>query len=136
MQSTCKFPSRVTVRAQHQFAEGLAVRLCFEMKEKNNYYYTVFLGPDGCAEITGDQLLLTFNEDRVMFMSDYIDLLSGFTGRITAKALSISELRDAIKASESFSHVCSFPIGYSKNLTAALARGQDTIEIPLDMEID
>lgn len=125
MQSTCKFPSRVTVRVRRQPAEGLAVSLSFEMKEKNSFTYTAFLGSDGIAEISGDELLQTFHEDKAMFMSDYVDPLSGFTGRITAKVLSTAELLEAVKAFEVFRRVCSFPIGYEEHLRAALVRGQD-----------
>ncbi len=134
MQATCKFPSRVVVRVEHQSVEGLAVSLCFEMKQRNNFTYTVFLGPDGSAEISGGELLRTFNEDRAMFIADYVDPLAGFTGRVTASVLSTSELSKATKAFEIFRDKCRFPPGYAEHLRAALARGQDPSEFQVEVQ--
>lgn len=135
MQSTCEFPRHVAVRVEHQSVDGLAVSLCFEMKEKNNFTYTVFLGPSGSVEISGGELLRTFNEDRSMFITDYVDPRVGFTGRITARVLNTSELHSAIKAFEVFRGKCSFPVGYLENLRAALARGQNPSEFEVEVEV-
>jgi len=120
-----KFPESVRVRVDQQRAEGLAVRLCFEMKNKNNFTYTVFLDPYGTAMISSDELLKNFNEDRKMFLSDYTDPMTNFTGKITANVMNEADLNNAMKAFCVFKNKCSFPAGYMEHLKVALSRSKD-----------
>jgi hypothetical protein len=133
MHSTSIFPSRVSVSANDARAEGLAINLRFEMHSKNSFDYTVFLNHEGRATVSAEELLRTFDEDRSMFIMDYDDPRLGFTGRITAKVLSTSELHSAVDALETFRGKCSFPVGYEGNLRAALARGQNPDEYQIEV---
>lgn len=136
MEPTCKFPRRVVVRVREPSAEGLAVSLCFHMKRKNHYWYTVFLDHNGCAEISGEELLRSFFEDSSFFLMDYVDARAAFTGRVSAKVKSTSELEGAVKVFEDFRKYYPYAPGYEKGLRAAAARGQDPNAYYVELEVE
>jgi hypothetical protein len=123
--STFAFPKRVCVRVLPKPVNGLAVGVYFEMQKKNSFGYVVFLDGNGFTEISGDELLKTFDATRFLFLMDYVDPRNNFTGKITAKVLSNSDLRRAITAFETFRGRVGFPADYEKNLAKAVERGQD-----------
>jgi hypothetical protein len=136
MQSTSSFPSNVAVRVRPAGQDGLAVSVCFESQRKNHFYYPLFVNRDGFAEVSGDELLRTFDETRSMFMMDYDDPRLVFTGRITAVVLSNTDLERALDALDLFRGKCSFPTGYEENLRAAMARGQNPEGYRVDVQTE
>ena len=136
MQPTCKFPDRVTVRANSLAAEGLAVRLAFGMTQKNPFNYLLFLGPGGFSSVSGEELLRDFREEWSFAIMDYIDPQAGFTGQVTANVVSNAELQGALEAFERFRRHFSFPAGYEKNLRAAVVRRQDPEKFSIELEVE
>jgi hypothetical protein len=104
------------------------------MKRKNSFHYTVFVNASGTVEVSGSELLNTFEEDRAVFLMDYADPRTGFTGRISAKVLGAVELERAVQALEMFRGKVSFPSGYEVNLRAAAARGQSPDDYAVEVE--
>jgi hypothetical protein len=135
MESTLTFPRKVAVRVRPA-REGLAINLCFEASKKNNFHYTLFVDRDGCAEVSGAELLRTFDEDRSMFIMDYEDPRLTFTGRVTANVLNTSELHRSLGAFEIYRGKCEFPEGYEDKLRLAAARGQDPNQFRVDVIVD
>ena len=121
------FPRRIIVRVNDP-REGLAVSLRFGMARKNDYFYTALLGPEGLAEVSGEELLRHFDQTFAFFIMDYLNPRGAFTGRVTASVPSTRELRDGIKGFEMYRDYFSFPEGYEKNLKKAAARGQNPEE--------
>jgi hypothetical protein len=136
MQPTCPFPNRVVARVNHPFAEGLAVSVCFGMRNKNNFGYTLFLGPGGIAEVSKKVLLRAFHARTSIFIMDNVDPEAGFNGRITARVLNTEDSQGAVKASKLYSKYCAFPEGYENNLRAALARGQTPDDYHVELELE
>jgi hypothetical protein len=106
------------------------------MLRKNPYDDLVFLGPDGLADISGEELLQDFYQEWELAMMDFIDPLTGFTGRVTAKVLSTEDLERTVKAYEMFRKCCKYPEGYEKNLRAALTRGRNPEEYQVELELE
>jgi hypothetical protein len=132
-----ELPRRVIVRVDHPHAEGMAIAVKFSMKEKNPYYYLAFLGPDGSAVITREELLRDFHEQMSFALMDYVSPEGGFTGGIAAKVPSTRELLDAIKGYKMFRKYVTFPEDYEKNLkAAAAARGQDPEEYKVQLRFE
>ncbi|MBE3123184.1 MAG: hypothetical protein IMZ65_00080 [Planctomycetes bacterium] len=102
------------------------------MSRKNSFHYMVFLDATGAAEVSGEDLLSIFDEDRTAFLMDYTNPRTDFAGRITAKVLGTAEIDSAVRAFEMFRGNLSFPFGYEGNLRAAAARGQS----PNDYEVE
>jgi hypothetical protein len=125
MNTPVSFPRRTIVRATPLPPEGLAVRLSFAMLKKNSFDFVVFLGADGIAEISEDELLAWFDQERNMFIMDYVDPRTNFTGQVTAKVLSTTELQGALRAFEKYSRYSKYPDNYKKFLNLAIERGQD-----------
>lgn len=103
---------------------SLAVSIHFEMSKKNNFSYTTFVGEDGIARVSGEELLKTFDETRFLFLMDYVEPRSNFTGSITARVLSNSDLLRAIRAFERFHGKVQVPTDYEKDLRAAVSRAR------------
>ena len=135
MQSKSSFPRKVGVRVRPTAREGLAVALSFESSRKNHFHYTLFVDRDGFAEVSAEELLRTFDEDRSIFMMDYDDPRLVFTGRITATVMSTCELERALGAFDLYRGGFSFPIGYEDNLRLAIARGQDPEQFHVEIEV-
>lgn len=128
MPSTMNIPARVTVTTRAKgpsSAEGLCVCLRFEMHSKNNYNYIVFLDSRGTASASREEILSVFDEERQTFIMDYDDPRVAFTGKITAKALSSTEIKSAMDAFQMFRSKLSFPEKYEERLKKALRRGQN-----------
>ncbi len=51
METNHPFPSRVFVRVMPACPEGLAVRLTLEMSEKNDFGYSLFIGPGSIGKV-------------------------------------------------------------------------------------
>jgi hypothetical protein len=132
MTMPCDLPRQVTIQVAPP-SEGLAVSVTFEMWRKNHFTYTVFLGPDGVIELVGSDLLRSFDEDRALFLMDYDDPRSAFTGRIIAKVLTTSELERAVETFEVYRKYVSYPEGYEARLRASLARGQNPDEYRVEV---
>jgi hypothetical protein len=124
MEQTDNVPDSVTVKVEPP-VEGLAVFLVFGMARKNDFTYLVFLGPDGIAAVSGATLLESFDQKRNTFLMDYVDPRRAFTGRITARVLTSSELDRALTAFNMFRKYLVYPGGYETKLRAAISRGQD-----------
>jgi hypothetical protein len=136
MQSTCAFPNAVAVRVRPADQEGLAVSICFKSNKKNDFHFTLFVDSNGFAKVTGEELLRTFDEDRAMFIMDYQDPRLVFTGNITTKVLSNSELARSLSALDIYRGMCSFPTGYEKKLRSAATRGQCPDLYNIDVEVE
>jgi hypothetical protein len=121
MNTIFNFPKRVTVRVSPPI-EGLAVSLLFGMRKKNKFGYIIFTNILGIGEVAREELLHIFDEERSFFIMDYVDPRTNFSGEITAKVLSRSDLDGALKALGLFRDRISFPPGYEKNLGSAIAR--------------
>lgn len=119
------FPSKVTVQVTPVPPLGLAVRILFGMSKKNDFSYTIFVGNDGLAEISAEELLTKFDATSSFSLMDYADPRANFSGKITAEVLSNSDLQRAIEAFEMFRGYFKFPADYEQNLRAAVCRGQN-----------
>lgn len=135
MQPTRNLPQHIVVRANDSRAEGVAIRLCFEMNYKNDFYYPLFLGQGGTAEVTVEELLRYFEVERSLALMDYVDPQAGFTGKVTAAVMSDDELQRAVEASKLFGRYAPYPNGYEANLLAAVKRSQNPNEFNLELEI-
>jgi hypothetical protein len=93
------------------------------MKRKNCFNYIVFADSNGAAEVKSDKLLAVFDEERSAFLMDYENPREVFSGKITAKILSVKELESALAAYEVFRGKVSFPSDYAEHLKAALGLG-------------
>jgi len=121
-----KFPECVSIRVTPPLPAGLAVSLRFHMKQKNSFTYIVFSDTNGAAEVRSDVLLTSFDQDRDTFLMDYKDPRAAFDGGITARIMSVDELKDALAAYETFREGLSFPCDYLKHLQFALTLGDQT----------
>jgi len=133
MPSNNCFPDRVVVQAKGTSPDGLCVCLRFEMRIKNSFNYIVFLDSHGAASVSAEELLRVFDEERQAFMMDYDDPRIGFTGKVTVKMLSTVELKNALEAFNTFRGKLSFPEDYEARLKAALQRGQNPDEYPVEV---
>ena len=121
-----QLPKRISVRTTHSSPEGLAVILLFKMKSKNDFSYIVFLDSNGIAEVFREDILKHFDEQRNVFIMDYIDPRIGFTGEMSAHILSSSELKGALSAFQMFRDKLWYPSKYEERLNKAIAQGQDS----------
>lgn len=121
------FPNSIIVRVIPKPTKGLAVAVYFEMRKKNKFTYITFLNDDGISDIRGDELLRMFDVSRHVFLMDYVDPRTNFTGKITTKVLSDLDLIHAAEGLEAFQGKVAFPPDYEKNLREAVRRGQDPI---------
>ena len=90
------------------------------MREKNAFSYLVFLDSHGDAEISGEELLRAFDEERNIFIMDYIDPRIGYTGKMDCRMLDPNELQRALDAFQMFRGKMSFPANYEEHLRAEL----------------
>ena len=120
------FPKKVIVKAKGEFKPGLAIQLKFRMRQKSDYYYTVFLNSDGEAYVFQSELLEKFDQDRRIFGMDYSDPFTSFTNQIEPHILTKEEIEKMLTGHESdkkikrYSKGLIFPDGYWKNLRNAL----------------
>ena len=131
----------------------------FGMTRKNDHFYTVFLGPGGRAEVSGEELLRRFDQDCAMFIMDFDNPRGGFNGQVTPKVYSTDELRAALKAVEENKRLVSkarltamlhcnlkgfrqlreyysSPPGYEDKLKAAAVRGQNPEEFKVELTME
>jgi hypothetical protein len=130
------FPSCVTVRVTPPCPAGLAVRLRFGMNAKNSYSYLAFLNSQGIAQVSSDELLRTFAEERSIAIMDYVDPRIGFTGKIGAKIFDTNEILGAIHAYEMFKSVLSYPDNYEAQLKIALKAAQTPVPYKVEIQVD
>jgi hypothetical protein len=130
------FPRRAFVRVTDPGAEGLAVRLWFEMVDKNDYPYTVFLGPGGFAEVSAEDLLRDFDHQASFAIMDYTNPRGGFSGRVTASILTNEELRRGMEGVEKYRKFYTLPEGCEEKLRAAAARGQNPDDYELELHVE
>ncbi len=135
MASKCNLPKQVTIRVVPSPISGIAIGVYFEMGKKNNFGYTVFVDAGGIARIHIEEFLRTFDETRFLFLMDYVDPRSNFTGRVTAKVLSMSDLQRALRAFQAFDGKVPFPADYRKNLKAAIGRGQNPDDYRVEVQL-
>jgi hypothetical protein len=135
MSNVIQFPTRVQVRVNHPSPEGMAVDLRFEMRRKNAFDYIVFLDAQGVAEVSGEELLRAFDEERFAFLMDYADPRSDFTGHIVARALPPQEVESALKAFRMYRGHLAYPEGYEKKLLDALDRSRGASECAVELAV-
>jgi hypothetical protein len=136
MNTTVSIPGRTIVHATPLPPEGLAVRLSFAMLKKYSFDFVVFLGADGSAEISEDELLAWFDQERSMFIMDYVDARTNFIGQVTAKVLNTSELQGALRAFEKYSRYSRYPDHYRELLNRAIGRGQDPAKYHVVVQLE
>ena len=129
------FPKQIIVSTTGRPAEGVAIHLRFEMSHKNSFNYMAFLDRHGKVEISGEELLKAFDEERNTFIMDYVDPRIGFTGKIALQVFGIPELQSALEAFKMFNGKLSFPEHYEHRLKAAIDRGQDPDRYQLTLEV-
>jgi hypothetical protein len=103
----------------------MAVDICFHMHRKNHFHYVVFLDADGAAEVSGQQLLRFFDDERALFIMDYGDPRAEFTGLVTARALGVQDLAKAIEALKMYQGYVAYPANYPAQLKRATNRNQN-----------
>jgi hypothetical protein len=135
MEKEVSFPSRVSIQVHPADQDGLAVILRFKSSIKNDFDYIAFVDSTGRAELHGDELLRSFDEDRDFFIMDYADPRFVFTGQITAEVLSTVALEGAVDVLRQFTSY-SFPKDYKKNLRRAALQGQnpDKYQVAVDVQ--
>ena len=114
------FPENIIVVARGQFQPGVAVRITFGMAEKNDFDYITFLDATGRAEISREQLLRSFDQERQFFLMDFADPRTAFNGDIQAELLTKEDVETAIEAYGKFSSHYDYPHGYLDGLKLAL----------------
>jgi len=119
-------------------AINLALRCLFasSRRKKNDLHYTLFTDHDGSAQVTGDELLHCFDEERSSFIMDYGDPRIVFSGGITASVMSNTELARAVAAFNVYRGTFSFPSDYEQHLKLAASRGQDPANYQVTLEIE
>jgi len=123
------------VRVNHASPEGLAVDLRFQMRSKNDFHFMVFLAANGVAEVSGEELLKTFDEERTAFLMDYVDPRTNFAGRITPRVLEPKDLENALKAFKMYRRHLIYPDNYEYKLTRAAGRAQNVGECPVELVV-
>ncbi|SRR6266478_7259488 len=113
-------PKKINVMAKGNYKSGLAVILRFQMKKKNDFYYTVFLDERGEARVEENELLRSFDQDRNLFLMDYVDPRTMFNGQIEARILTRKEIETTIREHETYKLHVSYPPDYLAKLKAAL----------------
>ena len=112
-------PVYLIVAAAGEFQPGLAIRLTFEMRRKNNFSHIAFICKSPLT-LTKTELLRIFDRVRNLFVVDYADPREAFTGKIEVEALTGSEINAAIKFYHDYAGVVEFPPEYLANLETAL----------------
>jgi hypothetical protein len=135
MSNVTQFPTRVQVRVTHPSPEGMAVDLRFEMRRKNAFDYIVFLDKQGLAEVSGEELLRAFDEERSAFLMDYVDPRIGFTGHVTGSVLQPQDVENALKAFSMFHGHLAYPEGYEQKLRDALDRSRGAGECAVELAV-
>lgn len=107
------------------------------MNRKNPH--SAIVGPTdqtGSLTVTGTQLIGEVDAARKMFPSDY-EPISGFSGVIDVRPMSIEQIQSAIRAYELFSPVAQvqYPAGYLSQLTDAYAVLTRLAPRRLDVEV-
>ena len=133
---TAKFPTRVIVRGHGPSIKGLAVNLCFEMQAKNNFNHVVFLDDNGVADVSREEFLRVFDEERAFFIMDYEDPRGNFTGKIVAEVWGAEEIDRAIEAYKNFHGVFLYPLDYERNLQAAKKSDQNPENYQIEVEVE
>ncbi len=114
-------PDKFIITAEGEFKPGLAVLLRFGMSEKNDYYYFVFLDDKGQAEVSIDELLKSFDQDRNFFLMDYSNPRFAFTGQVEAHVKTSKEIEGVMREYEKYKRHFNFPPNYLENLKKALS---------------
>jgi len=133
---TNHFPSRVRVRVTGHQIKLIAVRVCFEMNEKNSFDYILFVGPSGVGEVCAHELLRAFDQERSESPMDYVEPRASFTGHATAVVMDNAELASAAEAFRMFKPFLIFPDGYESDLRAACALDQHPNEYHVELELE
>jgi hypothetical protein len=108
----------------------------FEMSEKNDFGYLLFVGPGGVGEVSGEEPLRSFKQDSETFLMDYAGP-GCFTGRITAEIFNRSHLKDAVRWFGLFSKAgFAYPNDFETNLKAAAKSNRSVEQYVVRVEAD
>ncbi|MFO0859664.1 MAG: hypothetical protein U0570_03845 [Phycisphaerales bacterium] len=117
------WPSSILIRVAGNEPEGLAVRLVFQMKCKNDFSTIAFVDHSGSALLHRKDLFDEFDGERELFLMDYGDPRTDFTGAIVGNIMTRQEIAAAIQAYEMFRDVARYEPRYYSKL--AIAQGKD-----------
>jgi hypothetical protein len=116
-----KLPEKLllTVSADGQPFAGMLVKLEFPMSAKNPHH--MVFGPSDSAgqiTITGEQMSTEAKNTQDLFLMDYDQLESGWTGRLKVRPMNLPMIKRALAAYRTFGSDQYAP-GYENNLRVA-----------------
>ena len=124
MSPVSTLPRQVMVHVSPLPPAGTAVDVCFRMAKGNDFHYVIFVGENGTAAISMEELLRWFDGERSAFIMDYVDPRSGFSGKIEARVLGPSDVDRALIAFEAYRKYLPYPEGYEHHLRSARGKSQ------------
>jgi hypothetical protein len=121
LEATLRVPDKIliTITANGRPLEGVPVRLSFVMARKNHHGF--IFGPSnssGLIQVNGDEIRREARKEMEIFLMDYADIDSYWTGVLRATPLNRESVRRALTAYRQFRH-CEFPRGYEQMLLDA-----------------
>lgn len=99
--------------------KGILVTLSFVMSRKNHHGF--IFGPSddsGVIEVSGEEIRREARKEMEIFLMDYADIDTYWTGVLRATPVNRESLKRALAAYRQFRH-CEFPPGYEGMLLAA-----------------
>ena len=135
MEEKTRFPQYVVVRADSPQAIGLAVSLSFHMNKKNDFNYIVFLDANGQARVSQDELLEVFDKEGNVFLMDYANPRTAFTGKVSALILNASDIQQAFEAYQRYKSFLVYPDHYEDRLKAAIKQCEHISSYHLEVDI-
>jgi hypothetical protein len=116
---------------------GQFVRVVLGMTTKNDF--SVLVGPStdsGQIEVTREMMLRECAEERRLFIMDYADPETAFSGTIRIVPLGRADLGRALNAYRQFQSVTPYPPGHERNLESAVRSLDQTAVGALTATVD
>ena len=113
---------RIILAAENRPIKGLFATLKFATARKNPF--NMVFGPSGDTgeiEATRDQILKEAQKSRNLFLMDYGDLETEFTGQLTVTPMNRQSVEGALKAYRLFTGNYEYPANYEEMLHRAHA---------------
>jgi len=138
LETALKIPARIkiAITAGERHVQGMFVMLTFAMARKNPFNL-LFVPSDrgGGIEVTRDQILEEAHKSMDLFLMDYADIESYWTGKIKVTPMNREAVERALSAYRLF-RKCKYPPGYEENLRTAHAALVQFREMELKAIVD
>jgi len=138
LETALKIPARIkiAITAGERHIQGMFVMLTFVMARKNPF--NLLFGPSdgrGEIEVTRDQILEEANKSMELFLMDYADIESYWTGKLKVTPMNRDAVERALSAYRLFRGY-NYPSGYEENLRTADASLVRLREMELTATVD